>query len=297
MVKVITYTTPDFKKYSLQLEKDCLKFNIDYFNYDVEPPDDFFELMKLKLKLIKKTLKHTDKVLYVDVESRILKPFPNWWYDCEFLVAKKENKKSVSSTAFANSGFIWVDKKRIDLIEKSLEIDSYITNTTSITQKAWCDDIISIITLNNLDKIKTTKLNYNRFSKGEYELVRGNWKDQHTVIQHPTNNVWLDNRDFYNQATSGTFTLVNHMKNLTIDLLENLANLMIETSDDIDRWEEIGASVHEKVDGRNVFCINDWVFDPKDNRYSPLEYFNIKRKMFRQDDYNFIKNYVKVANS
>lgn len=296
MVKVITYTTPDFEKYSLQLEKDCQKFNIEYLNYDVDMPDDFRELMKLKLRLIKKTLETNKKVLFIDVESRIVNPFPAWWYDCDFLVAKKINKTHLSSYAFVNTGFIWVDQARLDLIEKAIEIDNFVNSTESVTEKAWCDNLISMVALNNLDKVNFTELNYNRFAiESKSELVRGNWKNKYTVIQHPTDNAWADDRDFYNNAQSGIFSLVNHMEDLTPDLLLKIAELMIKKCDQISHWEVLNARVYEQVDGRNVFILGQWVFDPVDGKYSPVEYFNIRRKMFTDTDFEFVKQYVNSA--
>jgi hypothetical protein len=258
MFTVISWCTASYKNLAENLRRDCEKFNYPYHLYEID--EEYLSLVKAWCnhpKIIKRGIEQFGSILFLDVECRIVRSIPKQWRPPLLSVRKPAQPfwlKYNSGTIMADEACLpWVDAW-INVIETwgmaNLGKDAYIYWENDI-----CDEIALSAALAALDiSVNTVQLEYiDRTSAAE--IVRGFWKNTHTIIQHPTVHHWIKQHDpivckqLFIQNYGGEYSEVDR--------------LFSENS--------------------GIFALNSWVFDTVNRMYAPNEYWDAHQRPWVDD--------------
>ena len=289
MITIITYTTTDFEHHVESIKNNCKLYNIPYENFNLgyhSNTSNLTSIYREKIYVMKKALQKYDKILLIDVESKICRELPSTWYKEDLLVSKKYNT-GIDNLYPINGGCTLISKKLEYLVDKMLDILDYWSKFEKIkpTDTIICETLINVIALNNLDKMSILNMNYNRFSKGKYDIVRGGWKDEHTIIQHPYQHEWV--RGGYSPCT----VLINHIDEPRANYISIIKLLMLGNNTDKKYWEKIGAINTTE----NTFEIGNWTFNPSTKYFAPTEYWASHPIKMSNNDSRYIDEYIASA--
>lgn len=258
MFTVITWCTSDYKYLAEGLIADCEKFNYNYHIYELDK--EFPNLAAAwcnHSRIIRRGVEDFGTVLFLDIECRIVQPIPAHWQAP--LVSVREPAQNFWITY--NTGTVLADMNCIPWLDIWIRlIDAWdMDNIADDVYIYWPNDIGDELPFNSavtaLDiALNTVKLSYiDRNS--DAELVRGLWKNEHTIIQHPTIHHWPKESDL--TECKKLFT-----QNFPGDP-ETATELFTSSSGPIER--------------------HGWIFDGQRNIYAPKEFWeNSKRQWTNQ---------------
>lgn len=251
-MKIVTYFTPEYERFFYQLKSDCVK--LDYSIYGKKIAEEFssiYDAWNFKPYFIRDCMAIYDKFLFLDAECRILKSIPESWSG---LAITTRINPPVFWLKY-NTGTILIDKESKCLVDHwvNLHDDWQFQNSSKSFKRKMRDCGISdelsfsaAVSASNT-KVNTIELEYlDRNSLAP--VVRGEWKNCHTIIQHPTTHHWP-------KQTRPTNNKKLFIQNYGGDAQE------IEK-----KMKDKKYTVEE--------TISDWWFDFSDHTYAPLAYKN-----------------------
>ncbi|MCN4144141.1 MAG: hypothetical protein LC437_03415 [Thiohalomonas sp.] len=254
MFTVITWCTSGYKYLAEGLISDCKRLGYDYHIYELDK--EFPNLAAAYCnhpRIVRQGVETFNKILFLDVECRIVKPIPEHWEAP--LVSVREPAQNFWITY--NTGTVMADRSCIPWLDMwVLLVDAWgMDNLSSDAYIYWPNDIgdelpfNAAITAMNI-QLNTVKLSYIDRT-GKAELARGLWKNEHTVIQHPTIHHWpkeeglVECKKLFVQNFAGDPEVAKTLFNTSKNIVEN----------------------------------NGWIFDAVEKYYAPKEFWpDNKRK-------------------
>ncbi len=245
---IISWCNDSYKYLSEGLAQDCKEMDYDFHLYEIER--DFPSLNAAWCNhphVIKKGVLDFGEVLFLDVECRIVQPIPSHWKPPLVSVRSPEQMfwiKYNTGTVMADESCLpWLDAwihimQKWDM--KNLPDDAFIYWENDI-----CDELAfsAAVTAFNVPLV-TPQLEYENRS-GKAEITRGHWRNEHTIINHPTIHHWPKE----NNLVEG--------KKL---FWQNYAG----KPEDIQGFMKNGLEIRRD---------NGWIFNPLNKTYGPTEYY------------------------
>ena len=174
---VVTYFTPDFECFAPGLKEDCRTLGYPIHCEGLtERFDDVIQAFDFKISFIREMVKRYGEVLWLDVECRIVKPIPEHWSSPLISTYDTEGSNGFSS------GVLMLDESQLDFIDLWMKYAQRYPQYPDDFVLDFLSDCIS------LDFATVPLEFYDR--KTQRPIARGLWKNEHTVIQHPTINRW-----------------------------------------------------------------------------------------------------------
>jgi hypothetical protein len=255
---VISWATPSYVHLSKGLQRDCERLGYPFHLYLLQ--DDYSSLTTAWCnhpRIVREGIREFGRVLFLDVECRILRAIPSGWRVPSISVRKPAQQfwiKYNSGTVLADSTCIpWIDAW-IKLVSTwnidSLRADDFIHWPGDI-----CDELALCAALDvlNID-VNAVDLEYvDRESRAE--ISRGCWSNDHTIIQHSTIHHWPNESDSV------------ECKKL---FWQNYPGDPTEAS-------EIFRA------GTGILYRNNWVFDSTKGFYAPEEFFSTHPRPWVED--------------
>lgn len=198
MFTVISWCTQSYKHLADGLRQDCQRLGYPFFLYQIE--EEYPNLVKAWCnhpKIIKRGVEEFGTVLFLDVECRIVRPVPDHWRAP--LVSVREPPQGFWIKY--NTGTVMADRDCLPWLEAWIHIiESWdMANLAEDVYIRWpndiCDELAFSAAVTALRvALNTPQLEYlNRHSRAE--IARGLWKNEYTVIQHPTIHHWPKEQD------------------------------------------------------------------------------------------------------
>lgn len=194
----ISWATKSYKYLFEGLRSDCERFGYPCHLYEIDA--EYSSLVKAWCNhpmIIRRGIEEFGTVLFMDLECRIVAPIPQHWRAPLVSVRKPKQKFWIrynTGTVMADRSCLpWIDAW-INVIKEwnmgALEPGDYIDWPGDI-----CDELGLAAALAALGvKVNTVDLEYiDRTS--EAEIARGLWKNEHTIVQHPTIHHWVKEND------------------------------------------------------------------------------------------------------
>ena len=109
---VISYFTPDFQCFESGLREDCHRLGYPIHCQGVaENYDDVIQAFDFKISFIKEMVQRYNRILWLDVECRIVRPIPEDWSSPLISTYVSECSRGFSS------GVLMLDESQLDLID------------------------------------------------------------------------------------------------------------------------------------------------------------------------------------
>ena len=174
---VISYYTPDFKCFERGLREDCEHFGYPFHCQGLSNSfDDVIQAFDFKIAVIKEMVQRFRRVLWLDVECRIVRPIPDDWSSP--LISTYVSGKSQGFS----SGVLMLDESQLGLI------DLWLKYARKYPQ--YPDDFV-LDFLSNFSKFDFSTVPFEFYDRDTNSpIARGLWKNENTIIQHPTINRW-----------------------------------------------------------------------------------------------------------
>ncbi|HSV30259.1 MAG TPA: hypothetical protein VLL76_11910 [Candidatus Omnitrophota bacterium] len=246
---VIGWCTQSYKHLAEGVREDCRRLGYRYHLYEID--DEYNSLMAAWCnhpRIIRRGVEDFGTVLFLDIECRILRPLPPHWRAPLVSVRLPEQKFWIRY----NSGTVMADRDSLPWLDTWIAIleDWRMGELEPADFVHWpgdlCDELALAAALAaHRVKVATPGLEYVDRGNLAAELARGLWRNEATVIQHPTIHHWPKEHDpveckkLFWQNTPGT--------------PEAAAALFATDEGEVRR------------DG--------WVFDPATRRYAPQEFW------------------------
>jgi hypothetical protein len=198
MVSVISWCTKSYEHLAAGLASDCERLGYPFRLYRMD--EEYPNLVRAWCnhpKIIKRAVEELGTVLFLDVECRILRPLPESW---------KAPLVSVRSPAQPfwikyNTGTVLADRDCLPWLDAWVRIvdDWDMANLPADAYVYWpndvCDELAFSAAVTALGvKLNAVALEYVDRSANA-EIARGLWRNEHTVIQHPTIHHWVKELD------------------------------------------------------------------------------------------------------
>lgn len=254
MFTVIAWCTSGYKHLAEGLISDCKSLGYNYHIYELDK--EFPNLAAAWCnhpRIIRQGVRDFDRVLFLDIECRIVKPIPEYWQPP--LVSVREPAQNFwikynTGTVMADRSCIpWLDVW-IRLVETwgmdNLDNDAYIYWRNDIGDELPFNAAITALNV----QLNTPKLSY-LDRNCDAEIARGLWKNEHTVVQHPTIHHWPKEDDLIECKKLFVQNFAGEPE--TAETLFNTSEKVVED--------------------------NGWVFDVGEKHYAPKEFWpDNKRK-------------------
>lgn len=307
-LKVFAFGSKYFvDNYSKGLVEDCKKFNYD-LTIDTVPADSFsavnFNIQKKMLQAVKNV--GSDRILFLDPECRIVKPIPTAWIENDkpvvfYKIQKNMSKNKYIYGAELNTPIvmqpIFLSGKDYDWFEWwwncSMAV-SDIENHQYVPHELFLETAIRF----NKIQIEEQYITYYREYSRPHYVVKGSWKTDDTVIQHPALQGVLDpnvkhaSDERKKSLILNQRELHNHFQNYEI----------IKLIDELMFKEKTQGWPKETVVKNNWYCVEDWQFDPltglvKHNNFPDIRYHHsISRKLYFKLSTPVTRNYARDTN-
>lgn len=269
-LKIFAFGTKYFMDtYSHGLRDDC-----DRLGYDMETSvvkDGSFstlnhEIQNLMLSAVKE---NNDRICFMDPECRIVKPIPQEWIDSSHPVVFykiNDGEQTESRYHYGQTLVCPIIMQPIFLGPEDLPwlnwwMECSLAGSDIEGEQYVPHELFLEIALRfNKIKIEKNFITYNRDYTGKHLVVKGSWKTDDTIIQHPAIQGVLDARVKHanerrkRDPVLHRRELHNHFQDT--EILKRIDQLMYEETNDISQWPD---NVR-LVDG--WFVIEDWKFDP-----------------------------------
>ena len=189
----IAWASGPYKAMFQHLRADCEQFGYPCHLYEID--ENYSNLLQAWCnhpKIIRRGVEEFGTVLYLDVECRIVAPIPHSWQAPLVSIRWPEQKFWIRY----NSGTVMADESCIPWLDAWIRIiDEWKLGELAHEDHVhWpgdlCDELALAAALGALGtQVQTPRLEYvNR--ENEAEIARGLWRNQHTIIQHPTQHHW-----------------------------------------------------------------------------------------------------------
>lgn len=174
---VVTYFTPKFACFAAGLQEDCRRLGYRIHCEGLAGEfSDLIQAFDFKISYIQQMVRRYGEILWLDVECRIVKPIPEDWSSP--LISTYETGKSKGFS----SGVLMLDASQLELIELWMK---YAQRYPQYPDDFVLDFLAESVSMD----LATVPLEF--YDRGTRRPVaRGLWKNEHTVIQHPTINRW-----------------------------------------------------------------------------------------------------------
>jgi hypothetical protein len=198
VVTVISWCTESYRHLASGLAADCERLGYPCHLYRMD--EEYPNLVKAWCnhpKIIRRAVEQFGTVLFLDVECRIVRPLPDHWKAPLVSVRKPAQRFWIKY----NTGTVMADRDCLPWLEAwvrlvdewdmaSLPADAYVHWPNDL-----CDELAFNAAVTAFDvKLNTVALEYiDRTS--DAEVARGLWKNEHTVVQHPTIHHWPKESD------------------------------------------------------------------------------------------------------
>jgi hypothetical protein len=248
MVTVISWCTASYRHLADGLIADCQRLGYPFHLYRMD--EEYPNLVKAWCnhpKIIRRAVEEFGTVLFLDVECRILRLLPEHWKAPLVSVRRPAQPFWIrynTGTVMADRDCIpWLDAW-VRLVDKwdmaSLPADAYVYWPNDI-----CDELAFSAAVTALGvELNTVDLEYiDRAS--DAEIARGLWRNEHTVVQHPTIHHWPREHD-------------------ELECKKLFAQNFPASPEGIER------AFREE---RGVRAESGWTFDLDRRRYAPSEHF------------------------
>lgn len=258
MFTVISWCNNDYKYLAEGIQADCRQWGYSFHLYDI---DEYYPNLVSAWcnhpKIIRQGVLDHGTVLFVDVECRIVQAIPKHWQAPLVSVRQPVQPFWITyntGTVMADESCLpWLDAW-IRIIERwqmgSMPDDAYIYWPNDI-----CDELAFNAAVSALDvELNTADLEYiDRNTKAE--IVRGLWKNEHTIVQHPTLHHWPK--------------VTDHKESKKL-FVQNFPGNLAEI-------ETLFSSTQEKV------VRDGWVFDSREQLYAPQMFENHLRSWLAEN--------------
>ena len=249
---VITYFTPDFAGFLEGLSADCDRLGYPLHKHACSHTfENLIAAFDYKIEFIRRAIVEFGRVLWLDVECRIDRPIPSDW-----------NSPLIScytsgTSAGLSSGVLMLDPDQLWLVE--------LWSRYAQKSPRFPDDFVLDFLATRVDlPFRTIPFEfYDR--RATCAISRGEWRNEHTVIRHPTTNRWPHPLQ-YREAFNGR----RREKRSTVELLARARKTIFYRNfagdfDVVDR--EMTAGQHSE------FRYADWVFDTQLRYYAPERFW------------------------
>jgi hypothetical protein len=190
---VIGWASGPYKLLFEGLRSDCQRLGYPVHLYELD--QEYSSLVKAWCnhpKIIRRGIEDFGTVLFLDIECRIVAPIPDHWRPPLVAVRRPGQKFWIrynTGTVMADESCLpWVDAwiRAIDAWEMAhLGPEDYVHWPGDL-----CDELALAAALAALGtRVHTPELEYVDRST-DAEIVRGLWKNRHTIVQHPTIHHW-----------------------------------------------------------------------------------------------------------
>jgi len=195
---VIAWATASYEHLATGLRSDCERFGYPFHLYEID--DDYASLMRAWCNhplIIRRGVEDFGSVLFLDVECRIVAPIPEGWRAPLVSVRRPAQKFWIRY----NTGTVMADASCLPWLEAWLRVieDWKLGDLAPEDHVHWpgdlCDEVGLAAALAVLGvRVATPELEYiDRTSRAE--IARGLWRNEHTIIQHPTVHHWPKEAD------------------------------------------------------------------------------------------------------
>ena len=244
---VVSYCTPAFRHFALGLEGDCRRFGYPFHLHEVDREfERLIQAFDYKIEFLQKAVEQFGDILWLDVECRLTRPIPEQWKP-PLVSVYRAGKKWCHST-----GVLMLGIKDFPILElwhkyaKRYDVpDDFVL------------DFLHQKSLFSLNQVEVEFLG----REAAAPVVRGQWNNQHTIIQHPTVNRWVDPLK-YGNAFSGRGNL-NQSEQAAVSKKRKKIYYR-NFGGEYARVEQWMCS-----DRMDEILDSGWVFHPKTGRYSP----------------------------
>lgn len=198
MFTVISWCTQSYRHLADGLAQDCETFGYPFHLYEID--QEYPNLVRAWCnhpKIIKKGVEAFGTILFLDVECRIVRPIPEHW--AAPLVSVREPPQGFWIKY--NTGTVMADRACLPWLDAWIHIiESWdMANLPEEAFVQWPNDICDELAFSAAVTALRVKLNMPQL---EYldrssiaEIARGLWKNEHTIIQHPTIHHWPKERN------------------------------------------------------------------------------------------------------
>jgi len=195
---VITWCNQAYKHLSEGLRSDCARLGYKFHLYEIER--DFPSLISAWCnhpRIIQRGVQDFGAILFLDVECRIVKPLPRHW---KAPLVSVRSPRQYFWIRY-NTGTVMADETCgpwlaawIHIIEnwgmENLPSDAFVYWPNDI-----CDELAFNAAVTAFGVELVTPLLEYVDRHGEAEIARGLWKNEHTIVQHPTIHHWPKEKD------------------------------------------------------------------------------------------------------
>jgi len=174
---VITYYTPDFAEFLGGLQEDCGRLGYPLQAHACPQNfDNVIQAFDYKIDFIRDAIREFDRVLWLDVECRIDQPVPDDWQSPLISCYSSGTSQGLSS------GILMLDTEQLWLVD--------LWSRYARKYPDYPDDFVLDFLANQIGlAFRTVPFEfYDRDTT--CRISRGEWRNSHTVIRHPTTNRW-----------------------------------------------------------------------------------------------------------
>lgn len=249
---VITYYTPDFAGFLDGMAEDCERLGYELHSHACPHVfENVIEAFDYKIEFIREAIERFGRVLWLDVECRLDQPVPKDWQSP--LISTYDS----GTSAGLSSGVLMLDREQLWLVE--------LWSRYAKKYPQYPDDFV-------LDFLSTcVDLPFRTIPFEFYDrqttrpITRGEWKNEHTIVRHPTTNRWL-NPLRYRRAFNGP----KREKRSDEELRDRQRKTIFFRNfagdfDVVDREMEAGRETE--------FRYAEWVFDTQMRYFAPERYW------------------------
>ena len=264
---VVTYHTPDFRHFVTGLAADCARHG--YTFYCEETKSNYQNLIHAfdhKIGFLQRMVKKFGTVLWLDVECRIVLPVPQGWQSP--LITSYE----ICGEQGLSSGVLMLGEEHLPFLS--------LWEKYAKKYPRFPDDFVLDFLTNAIDyPFQTVPFEFHDRSTTS-PVVRGQWKNQSTILQHPTINRWPDPLK-YRRAFNGPQRM-KQQQNLIARQRKYL--YFRNFSGDFEEVMQVMES------GENQWWeYADWIFSPVDWTYAPAFYWPQQAEQFNVKPFTFQK--------
>ena len=248
---VISYCTPDFRCFAPGLRADCQRLGYPIHLEEMgEPFADVIQAFDFKIEYIRDMVNRYGQILWLDVECRIVKRLPEDWQSPLISTYQHGGHRGFSS------GVLMLDRSQLELIDLWLKYARHYPKYPD-------DFVLDFLAQSIAMDFRTIPFAlYDRDAASP--IARGLWKNEHTVVQHPTINRWPEPLK-YRRAFNGNTGSRPHKEAVARQRKTIFYRNFAGDFDAVDAIMRDGDKRHHRDAG--------WVFDAVDWTYAPELYW------------------------
>ena len=249
---VISFYTPDFAHFASDLKADCDRLGYSHNIVEVEDSGLLTDIWDRKVDYILQSLKDFGSVLWLDVECRLLTSIPDDWappLTCTF---------PLKAGRPLSTGVLMLSSEHIPFVK--------VWSKYARKYEDLPDDFVLEFLLSQYD-LPFVYVHTEFFDRSTpAQVVRGQWSNEDTVVQHPTINRWQKPVQ-YSLTFNGKKT--DSKKCLQEERSRKRKYIYWRNfGGDFNRVEELMST-----DIDRDYEISNWVFNPSRQKYSPSQYW------------------------